>query len=89
MEDGLIIYGNSTGHSYLVNGWDRTEIVSGTRIGLMLDFNQDDTATVTGYKDGVRVSVLSTDLRGPLCPAVWIGGKGVGVEFVSSRCPHS
>ena len=86
---GGSIRGNNTGHGPLVGNWDRSKIVVGTRIGLMLDFKQDGTATVTGYIDGERTRVLSTALRGPLCPAVWFGGKGDGVEFVPSRYPHS
>ena len=63
--------------------------MDGTRIGLTLDFKQDGTATATGYIDGERTRVLSTDLRGPLCPVVWLHGDGNGVEFVPSRYPHS
>ena len=88
MNDGSI-HGNDTGHTSLVGKWDKSKIVTGTRIGLTLDFKQDGTATVTGYKDGVRTRVLSTDLRGPLCPAVWIYYSGDGVEFVPSNYPHS
>ena len=57
---------------------------------MMLVFNEDGTATVTAYKDGVRAGVLSTgSLRGPLCPSVWLGDVGDSVEFVSSSPPHS
>ena len=64
--------------------------MSGTRIGMMLDFNQDGTATVTAYKDGVRAGVMSTgSLRGPLCPSDCFYDVGEGVEFVSSSHPHS
>ena len=84
------VYGNSAGTSP-GTGWHRATIVAGTKIGMMLDFNQDDgTATVTAYKDGVKVRVLSTgSLRGPLCPGVWFGRPGQSVEFVSSKHPHS
>ena len=59
--------------------------MAGTKIGIMLDFDQDGTATVTAYKDGVRAGVLSTgSLRGPLCPTVWFELDGQGVEFVPS-----
>ena len=62
--------------------------MAGTKIGIMLDFHQDGTATVTAYRDGVRAGVLSTgSLRGPLCPAVWLRDDGQGVEFVSSNPP--
>ena len=86
------VYGNSTGSTNLSanwDRWDRTTIVAGTKIGIMLDFNQDGTATLTGYKDGVRVGVLSTgSLRGPLCPAVWFNETG-SVELISSNLPRS
>ena len=64
--------------------------MNGTKIGMMLDFDTDGTATVTAYKDGVRAGVMSTgSLRGPLCPAVWFDSAGQGVEFVPSHCPSS
>ena len=88
MIDGSI-YGNKTGQTPLVENWDNSKIVAGTRIGLTLDFKQDGTATVTGYKDGVRKCVLSTVLRGPLCPAFWFFETGDCIEFVPSHYPHS
>ena len=68
--------------------------MDGTKIGMLLEFDADGTATVTAYKDGVRAGVLSTgSLRGPLCPIVWFFAnkyqKGQGVEFISSNVPHS
>ena len=83
--------GNVTGDTDPGYNWDRDEIVggdSGTKIGIMLDFDQDGTATLTAYKDGVRAGVLSTgSLRGPLCPAVWFNASGQSIEFVPSHCP--
>ena len=64
--------------------------MNGTKIGMMLDFDTDGTATVTAYKDGVRAGVVSTgSLRGPLCPIVWFGTVRQSVEFVPSNPPHS
>ena len=84
------VYGNSTGSTDLDDDWNRGAIVTGTKIGMTADFNQDGTATVTAYKDGVKVRVLSTgSLRGPLCPGVWFDRHGQSVEFVSSKHPHS
>ena len=83
-------YGNAAGHTNLRAGWNRATIVAGTKIGMMLNFNQDGTATVTAYKDGVRAGVLSSgSLRGPLCPAVWLYEKDQSVEFVSSNLSKS
>ena len=63
--------------------WKSKVIVTGTKIGILLEFNQAGYATVTGYKDGVRIGVLSTGaLRGPLCPSVWMCESGQSVEFV-------
>ena len=85
-----MVSGDSTGRTDLDDYWDRDTIVAGTKIGIMIDFDQDGTATVTGYKDGVKVRVLSTgSLRGPLCPAVWLCIKGQSVEFVASNPPQS
>ena len=79
-------FGNSTGSTFPRAG----VIVTGTKIGMLLDFEQDGTATMTAYKDGVRAGVLSTgSLRGPLCPAVWFRENGQSVEFVPSNPPHS
>ena len=84
------IYGNSTGSTSLGAGWDRDTIVAGTKIGMLLEFDPDGTATVTAYKDGVKAGVLSTgSLRGPLCPSVWFGKTDQSVEFVPSNPPHS
>merc|ERR1712032_684724 len=89
LDDGSV-YGNSTGSTDLDDDWNSDTIVTGTKIGLMVDFNQDGTATVTAYQDGVKVGVLSTgSLRGPLCPGVCLGRTGQSVEFVSSKHPHS
>ena len=77
------INGNSTGNTSPDTDW--TTIVSGTKIGIMLDFDLDGTATVTAYKDGVRACVMSTgSLRGPLCPAVWFSEPGQSVQLISS-----
>ena len=87
MDDGFVV-----GNTHLDPGpnWDTATIVVGTKIGIMLDFNQDGTATLTAYKDGVRAGVLSTgSLRGPLCPAVWFNEHGQSVEFISSNLPKS
>ena len=85
------VCGNSTGHTDPGANWDRATIVSGTKIGFMLDFDPDDTATVTAYKDGVRAGVMSTgSLRGPLYPAVWFDDEaGTSIQFVPSHCPPS
>ena len=84
------VWGNSTGSTDFYDDWDSDTIVVGTKIGMTADFNQDGTATVTAYKDGVKVGVLSTgSLRGPLCPAIWLNRPGQSVEFVSSKHPHS
>ena len=81
---------NSTDHTDLGANWDLATIVVGTKIGFMLEFDQDGTATVTAYRDGVSAGVLSTgSLRGPLCPAVWFGDTGQSIEFISSHCPPS
>merc|ERR1711934_744455 len=75
-------FGNSTGHTSPVTGYSDT-IVAGTKIGIMLDFNKDGTATLTAYKDGVRAGVMSAgSLRGPLCPAVCFFQTGQSVEFI-------
>ena len=82
--------GNSTGDTNPGANWDSDTIVAGTKIGIMLDFDQDGTATVTAYQDGVQVRVLSTgSLRGPLCPAVGLDEAGQSVKIVSSKHPHS
>ena len=58
--------------------------MAGTKIGMLVDFDQDGTATVTAYIDGVRAGVMSTgSLRDPLCPAVWFGSFGQNIEFVA------
>ena len=57
--------------------------MAGTKIGMLLDFDADGTATVTAYKDGVRAGVLSSgSLLGPFCPAVWLREIGQSLEFV-------
>ena len=87
LDDG-IVWGNSTGSTDY--DWNPDTIVVGTKIGMLLDFGPDGTATMTAYRDGVRAGVLSTgSLRGPLCPGVWFGRPGQSVEFVSSKHPHS
>ena len=88
MHDGYVC-GNDTGRTVSFTNWDRSTIVTGTRIGMLLEFDQDGTATVTAYKDGVRAGVLSTgSLRGPLCPVVSFYEIGQSVELVSSNPPH-
>ena len=82
LHDGTV-YDNSTGSTNPGADWDRSTIVTGTKIGIMLDFKQDGTATLTAYKDGVRAGVLSTgSLRGPLCPVVCFMETGQSVEIV-------
>ena len=89
LQDGYV-WGNHPNKADLRDNWNRDTIVAGTKIGMTVDFNQDGTATVTAYKDGVKVRVLSTgSLRGPLCPGVWFDRHGQSVEFVSSKHPHS
>ena len=89
MDDGCT-WGDATGHSNPHAGWDSDAIVAGTKIAMMVDFNQNGTATITAYKDGVRTGVLSTgSLRGPLCPAVSFYQIGQSVEIVSSDPPHT
>ena len=64
--------------------------MDGTKIGINVDFDQDGTATLTAYRDGVKEGVLSTgSLRGPLRPAVWFrfNASGQSIEFVPSHCP--
>ena len=82
-----VVYGNSNGADW---DWNRDTIVAGTTIGMMLDFSQDGTATVTAYKDGVRAGVMSSgSLRGPLCPAVWFCETDQSIELLSSNRPPS
>ena len=89
MKNGKV-YGNKHGNTSPERGWNNSSIVAGTRIGLKLEFCQAGTATVTGYKDGVRIGVLTTGkIRGPLHPTFWASQPPVSVEFVSSRLPHS
>ena len=82
LDDGDVS-GDSTGSTDPDTNWDGDTIVAGTKIGIMVDFSQDGTTTLTAYSDGVRAGVMSTgSLRGPLCPAVWFGGSGQSVAFV-------
>ena len=82
------ICGNKTSNTSPGTGWDRDTIVPGTKIGMLLEFSQAGTATVTAYKNGVRAGVMSTgSLRGPLCPTVWLYTLYQSVELVSSNPP--
>lgn len=82
------VYGNKTNNNLHHTDWNWEEIVHGTKIGMLLEFSQDGTATVTAYKNRVWAGVLSTgSLRGPLCPSLWFFDDGGSAEFVSSKPP--
>ena len=62
-------------------------IALGIKVGLTLNFDENGTGTVSAYRDGVWVGSVRSGLPAPLCPSVWLTGKGQCVDFVSSNYP--
>jgi hypothetical protein len=61
---------------------------SGTRIGILVEFNEQRLATVSVYRNGWLVGILRRDLRAPLVPSCFLSETGDSVELIlNSRIP--
>ena len=70
------------------NNWEgmQSAIKQGDRVGMLLDLDQ---GSMSVWKNDVKMGVMEAEgLRGPLCGAVSMGGKGESARIESTPLPE-